>query len=77
MYILIASFYSQDTAKFLKKRIIKELPNYDIKKLKIKKKASKKINLISGPYSTINFMKNDYSLLKKFGFEDLDIVVNE
>ena len=38
MYILIASFYSQDTAKFLKKRIIKELPNYDIKKLKIKKK---------------------------------------
>ena len=77
MYILIASFYSKDTAEFLKKRIIKELPNYDIKKLKIKKESSKKTNLISGPYNAINFMKNDYSLLKKFGFEDLDIVVNE
>ncbi len=77
MYILIASFYSKDTAEFLKKRIIKELPNYDIKKLKILKKTSKEINLISGPYSTINFMKNDYSLLKEFGFEDLDITVNE
>ena len=77
MYILIASFYSIDTAEFLKKRIIKELPNYDIKKLKIKKESSKKTNLISGPYNAINFMKNDYSLLKKFGFEDLDIVVNE
>ena len=36
-------------------------------------KNNKKINLFSGPYNTINFMKNDYIQLKKFGFEELDI----
>ena len=77
IFILIASFYSKETAEFLKKRITKELPNYDIKKLKIRKKKDKEINLISGPYKTINLMKNDYIQLKKFGFEDLDITLNE
>ena len=77
MFILIASFYSNDTAEFLKKRIIKEIPSYEINKLKIKKKSNKKIDLLSGPYNTINLMKNDYTLLKKFGFEELDITINE
>ena len=77
MYIMIASFYSEDTAKFLKKRIIKEIPDYDNQKLLIKKKSNKEINLISGPYNTINLMKNDYILLKNFGFEELDITTNE
>ena len=36
--------------------------------------SNKQTNLISGPYNTINFMKNDYILLKKFGFEELDII---
>ncbi len=76
-FILIGSFYRQETANFLKKRIIKEIPNYDVKKLQIKKKSNKQTNLISGPYSTINFMKNDYILLKNFGFEDLDIITYE
>ncbi len=75
--ILIATFYSRDTADFLKKRIIKELPTYDIKKLKILKKNNKEIQLISGPYNTINFMKNDYILLKKFGFEELEFITND
>ncbi len=75
--ILIATFYSKDVAVFLKDRIIKEIPNYDTNKLKIQKIGSKKINLISGPYNTINLMKNDYILLKKFGFEDLDFTINE
>ncbi len=75
--ILIATFYSKDVAVFLKDRIIKEIPNYDTNKLKIQKKGSKEINLISGPYNTINLMKNDYILLKKFGFEDLDFTINE
>ena len=70
---MIGSFYSIDAVKFLKDRIIKELPNYNISKLKIKKKNNKEINLISGPYKTINFMKNDYIQLKRFGFEELDI----
>ena len=68
---MIGSFYREETAKFLKKRIIKEIPNYDVKKLRIRKQSNKQTNLISGPYSTINFMKNDYILLKKFGFEEL------
>ena len=38
IYIIIASFYSKDTAEFLKKRINKEIPTYDTNKLKIKKK---------------------------------------
>ena len=77
LYIVIASFYSEDTAFFLKKRITKEIPEYDSTKLIIKKKNSKEIDLISGPYKAVNFMKNDYILLKKFGFEELDITINE
>ena len=76
-FILIGSFYSKDTANFLKKRITKQIPNYDIKKLKIIKKRTKQINLLSGPYNTINLMKNDYIQLKEFGFEELDIITYE
>jgi len=77
IYILIASFYSMEVAKFLKERIIKEIPEYDINKLIVKKKKDKEINLLSGPYSAVNLMKNDYIQLKNFGFEDLDITLNE
>ena len=76
-YILIVSFYSMDTAEFLKERINKEIPSYDIKKLKIIKESDNKINLISGSYNTINLMKNDYINLKTFGFEELDIIIYE
>ena len=75
--ILIATFYSSETALFLKQRIIKEIPKFDNKKLKIRKKSSKEIELISGPYKTINFMKNDYIQLTNFGFEEMDITINE
>ena len=77
MYILIASFYSEETARFLKQRISKEMPKYDIKKLKIIKKSNKQIDLISGPYNAINLIKNDYIILRDFGFEQLDIGINE
>ena len=77
IFILIASFYTNDTAHFLKKRIIKELPNYDNKKLKIKKKNSKEFEVLSGPYKSINLLKNDYIDLKNFGFEELDIFIND
>ncbi len=76
-FILIASFSSKDIAIFLKDRIIKELPQFEKRKLIVKKINNNKINLISGPYKTINFMKNDYILLKKFGFEELDITLND
>ena len=77
LYIVIATFYSEETAFFLKQRITKELSSYDTKKLIVRKKNTREIDLISGPYKAINSMKNDYIQLKKFGFEELDIIVNE
>tara|TARA_B000000609_G_C24143450_1_gene332709 strand:+ start:394 stop:1128 length:735 start_codon:yes stop_codon:yes gene_type:complete len=76
-YIVIGTFFSFETAEFLIKRIKKEIPIYDIKKLKIVKKSNKEIRLLSGPYNSINLMKNDYIYLKNFGFEELDISTDE
>ena len=59
------------------KRIKNELIGFDSKKIKIKTKKTNKISLLSGPYNSINLMKNDYIQLKNFGFEDLDISINE
>ena len=75
-FIQIASFYSEDSATYLKKRITSEIPNLDTKKLKIVRKSNKKINLISGPYNSINLVKNDYTKFVKLGFEDLDITID-
>ena len=77
IYILVASFYTSEAANLLKKRIIKEVPNYDIKKLRIKKRSNKEFEVISGPYKSINLLKNDYIDIKNFGFEELDIFINE
>ncbi len=77
LYIIIAEFYSKDSASLLKKRITQELTNFDSKKMYIKTKKSNKITLLSGPYNSINLLKNDYIQLKNFGFEELDISTNE
>ena len=77
IYILIASFYTNEAANILKQIIITETPNYDIKKIRIKKKTSKEFEVLSGPYTSINLLKNDYIDLKIFGFEELDIIINE
>ena len=77
IYILVASFYSNEAANILKLRITKEVPNYDDDKLVIKKKSHKEFEVLSGPYKSINLLKNDYIVLKNFGFEELDIFVNE
>ena len=77
VYILIGSFYSAETANFLKKRISKDIPDFDINKLKIKNKNNKETLVISGPYNSINSVKNDYIQLKTFGFEELDVFLNE
>ena len=76
LYILIGSF-TQKIPQNFKERIAKKLPDYDIKKLRSKKNKNNEIDLFSGPYLTINLMKNDYILLKEFGFEELDIFTNE
>ena len=77
IFILIASFYSVDTANFLKQRIVKEVSDFDINKLRIKQISKKETHVISGPYTSVNLLKNDYIKLKTFGFEELDIYTNE
>ena len=77
IFIQVASFYSIEVAKFLKQRIIKEVSSFDASKLKIKKINDKESLVISGPYNSVNSLKNDYIKLKNFGFEDLDIFINE
>ena len=77
IFIHVASFYSTETAKFLRQRIIKELPELSSKKVKIKKISSKETQVISGPYISVNLLKNDYIKLKNYGFEELDILINE
>ena len=76
-YIVIADFYSKDSAKLLKKRITTELTDFNANKLIVLSKKANKISLISGPYSSVNLMKNDYIHLKNFGIEELDIGINE
>lgn len=77
IYILVASFYTKEAANLLKQRIIKEVSYYDNKKLKIIKKTSKEYEVLSGPYKSINLLKNDYIGFKNFGFEELNIFINE
>jgi hypothetical protein len=77
IYILIGEFYSFKTADMLKERITNKLSKFNTKKLYIKTKKANKISLLSGPYKSINLLKNDYIEFKKFGFEELDISINE
>ena len=77
LYILIGEFYSKSSAISLKNRIVQELINFNNKKLFIKSIESNKTALLAGPYNSINLMKNDYIQLKSFGFEELDISINE
>ena len=76
-YIVIAELDTKNSASLLKKRITQELKNFDSKKLYINSRKSNKITLLSGPYSSINLVKNDYIKLKNFGFEELNISINE
>ena len=77
LFILVASFYSLDTAKFLEQRIIKEVKDLDVKKLSVNKINNKETQVILGPYNSVNLLKNDYIKLQNFGFEELNILLNE
>ena len=70
-------FYSIESARLLKQRIKQELTEFDYRKLKLKNINSKETQLISGPYTSVNLLKNDYIKLNNFGFEELDIFLNE
>ena len=75
--IIIAEFYSSESANFLKQRIIQEMPNFDNNKILVKKIKKNSFQLISGPYSAVNSLKNDYIILKRNGFEELDVKLND
>ena len=61
----------------MKQRIIKEVPEFNTTNLKIKKINNKETQVISGPYTSVNSLKNDYIKLKNFGFEELNIYTSE
>ena len=77
IFIHIGTFYSKQTAIFLKERLIIDLSNYNTDKIRIKNINNKETKVISGPYTSVNSLKNDYINLKNYGFEELDIYIDE
>ena len=72
--IIIAEFYNKESAINLKNDLKLKLNN---KKIYIIKSGDNKYKLLSGTYNSVNLLKNDYIVLKKYGFEDLDIKLND
>ena len=75
--ILVAEFYSFESAKILKKKLTSLLVNSNYNLIYISKKNDKSYKLLMGPYNTINKLKNDYIVLNDSNFEDLDIIIND
>ena len=75
--ILIAEFYSFESAKNLKRKLNAVSFDSNNKKLLIKKKKKNSFELILGPYKAVNSLKNDYIALKDYGFENLEIKIDE
>ena len=72
--IILANFYSKESAITLKNSITKKLIKFD-KKLKIKKIGQNDYELFTGPYNTVNSLKNDYIDLRSYGIEELEIKI--
>tara|TARA_B100000780_G_C21097879_1_gene442870 strand:+ start:1007 stop:1714 length:708 start_codon:yes stop_codon:yes gene_type:complete len=75
--ILVAEFYNQSSANFLKEKLTSVFKDSNYQLIYINKKSEKKFELLMGPYNTINKLKNDYIVLIDSDFEDLDIKINE
>ncbi|MDC0449879.1 hypothetical protein OAL70_03270 [Pelagibacteraceae bacterium] len=75
--ILVAEFYSLNSAKLLKDKLVTILKDSNYQLININKKSETKYELLMGPYNTINKLKNDYIVLDDSNFEDLDIKINE
>lgn len=75
--IVIANFYSKDSANILKDKLISELPDLNKKKFSIVKENHNSYTLILGPYKAINSLKNDYIKLKNHNFEQLEVKLDE
>ena len=70
-YILIGEFYSEISARKLKKNLSDKYVKKEL--LKVEKLGLNRFALSSGPYFTINTLKNDHFELNRYGFENLDI----
>ena len=72
--IIVGNFYSKNWAEGL----IEILENENIKKevFKVKKLGKNNYQLLAGPYTSINTLKNDYFKLNKYGFDNLDLKKN-
>ena len=75
--ILVADFYSFESAEILKKKLETVLGYSNYQLIYINKKNNKSYELLMGPYNTIKKLKNDYIVLNDSKFEDLDIKINE
>ena len=73
--IIVGEFYSKKWASSL----IELLINENIKKevFSIKTLGKNNYQLIAGPYTSINTLKNDYFKLNKYGFDNLDLKITE
>ena len=56
---------------------MKELPDFNSKTLIIVKKSNKSYQLNTKTHKAINLLKNDYIVLKNYGFEELRIISHE
>ena len=72
--IIIANFYSKESAISLKKNIDQKLVKFN-NKLSIKKNSKNNYELFSGPYNAVNSLKNDYIKLKSYGIEEMEIKI--
>ena len=75
--IIIAEFYTQESAIFLREKLKKNIPEISSKSFKIIKKNKVNYELSAGPYNTIKSLKNDYIKLNNLGFEELDVKIYE
>ena len=73
--IIIGEFYSKKWASSLVELLINE--NIQEEVVSIKSLGKNNYQLIAGPYTSINTLKNDYFKLNKYGFENLDIKQND
>lgn len=75
--ILVAEFYTLNSAKFMKKKLSSILEDSNYNLIHISKKNQNNYQLLMGPYNTIIKLKNDYIILTDSNFEDLDIKIND
>ena len=75
--IILGNFYSLESAKILKKRVLTESDLLRNRKISIIKKNKHNFEVFLGPYKTIKMIKNDYIALKQINFDEVDVKIYE